>query len=470
MALIVMPGGLISSVVGWFSSWCALSRAVMASRKQVRSTPPFYPTTRVNRVGGGGAYNRCRDVQSPERDWFARYAGAVYLVSHPLDPPAIQRNEFLARQERARVAAASAGYDAVLAIGRSFYDRPGDLAWLANHLPPFPTAVFSDELRGLGHAFFLLPVHGPTTLVTDPRRWRSDLIVADDARSANDLAMAITDVIRSSGLANARIAIAGDDLLPAPFDRQMRSDLPDVTFLPDHAVLGRLRAIKSPAEQALMRRAAACADSAITASVETIRRGRATERDVCAEAIAAAMRDGADFVRYFRVHSGPWSATGSRWPQAMDRQIEPGEVVVVDAIGAFQGYQFDVNRTIGTSALEQRERDLCETALEATAAAVRAALPGNLVGDIARAARAVVNAGPFIEGLGDMMGHGIGLETVELPYITEWDETVLEPGMCFCIEPGLFYPGWIGAAIEQEVIIQPAGAPEIITDTPMRIW
>jgi Xaa-Pro aminopeptidase len=391
-------------------------------------------------------------------------------VSHPLDPPAIQRNEILARQERVRAAAEAAGYDAVLAIGRSFYDRPGDLAWLANHLPPFPTAVFSDELRGLGHAFVLLPVNGPTTLVTDPRRWRSDLIVADDARAASDIAAAIIEVIRGQGLEGARIALSGDDILPAPFDRQLRAELPGAEIVPDSALIAKLRAIKSPAEQALMRRAAACADSAIRAAAETIQRGGATERDVCADAISAAMRDGADFVRYFRVHSGPYSAMGSRWPQAMDRRIEPGEIVVVDAIGAFQGYQFDVNRTIGSGDVSGRERDLCETVLEATAAAVRAALPGNPVKDIARAAREVVNAGPFIEGLGDMMGHGIGLETVELPYITERDETLLEPGMCFCIEPGLFYPGWIGAAIEQEVIIQPSGGPEIITDTPMRLW
>ena len=104
-------------------------------------------------------------------------------MSHPLDPPAIHRSEILERQERVRAATAAAGFDALLAIGRSFYDRPGDVAWLANHQPPFPTTVFSDENRGMGHAFFLLPVSGPSTLVTDPRRWRSDLIVADDARA-----------------------------------------------------------------------------------------------------------------------------------------------------------------------------------------------------------------------------------------------------------------------------------------------
>jgi len=69
------------------------------------------------------------------------------------------------------------------------------------------------------------------------------------------------------------------------------------------------------------------------------------------------------------------------------------------------------------------------------------------------------------------MGHAIGLETVELPYIMASDDTYLEANMTLCVEPGLFFPGWAGCAIEQEIIIQPAGAPEVITaDTPMRLW
>ncbi|MGH2548200.1 MAG: M24 family metallopeptidase [Thermomicrobiales bacterium] len=390
---------------------------------------------------------------------------------HPLDPPAIQRTEILARQARARIAAQAAGYEALLMIGRSFYDRPGDLAYLSNHLPPFPTAVFSEINQGMGHAFFLLPVDGTTTLITDPRRWREDLIVTDDAIAASDLAAAAIERIRATGLQSARIGLVGDDILPAPFDRRLRAELPDATFVPESQIVAKLRAIKTPSEQALMRRAAACADSAIVAATAAIRRGGATERDVCADAIAAALRDGADFVRYFRVHSGPWSAAGSRWPQAMDRVINDGEIVVVDAIGAFQGYHFDVNRTIAAGELGARERALCETTLEATNAAVAAAIAGNRIADIANAARAVVDATEFGSGLGPMMGHGIGLETVELPYVMATDPTLLEPGMSLCIEPGLFFAGWAGCAIEQEVIIQPSGPPEVITaDTPMRAW
>jgi hypothetical protein len=81
------------------------------------------------------------------------------------------------------------------------------------------------------------------------------------------------------------------------------------------------------------------------AAFEAIQREGVTEREVCAAGTAACLRAGADFVRYFRVHSGPWSAAGSRWPQAMDRPIRAHEVVVLDAIGAVGGYGFDVNRT-----------------------------------------------------------------------------------------------------------------------------
>ncbi|MEZ4499946.1 MAG: Xaa-Pro peptidase family protein [Thermomicrobiales bacterium] len=338
-------------------------------------------------------------------------------MPHP-DVPPVSTEEIRDRQERARHLAEAADFDALLVVGRSFYDRPGDLAYLTNHFPPFPTTVFSEGNRGMGHAAFLLPVRGEPVLLTDARKHRPDLVVVDDVRATNDLGQGIIDLLQSANLSRSRIGLVGADIMPAVIDWQIAAALPDLQLLPESSILSGLRSIKSPAEQRLMRRSALCADAALTTAVDMIRNGGVTEREVCAEAIAAAMREGADFVRYFRVHSGTWSAMGSRWPQAMNRTIEPGEIVALDAIGAYQGYGFDVNRTTVCGQPDSRLVELLETTLAATQAAVDATRAGATVDSLARAALQIMNNSPFGDYFSGMLGHAIGLE-VELP-ICDW--------------------------------------------------
>jgi Xaa-Pro aminopeptidase len=384
-------------------------------------------------------------------------------------PPLIGPDELRKRQDRARETARFAGFDALLVVGRSFYDRPGDLAYLTGHFPPFPTTVFSATNRGMGHAIFLLPVTGEPALLTDPRKHRADLVAVDDVRAASDLGQAVIDLIRERGLTHGRVGLVGDDLLPAALDRQIRSELRDMSLEPDSSIIADLRRVKSPAEQELLRAAARCADAGLMAAVETIQRPGVTEREVCAAGIAACMLAGADFVRYFRVHSGPWSATGSRWPQAMDREILSGDVVVLDAIGAVGGYGFDVNRTTVKGTPSPDALDMLTTVERATEAALAACQPGKPVSEIAHAANSIMQSSRWREWAGSMMGHGIGLETVEEPYVMAGESMLLEPGMALCIEPGIFVPGEFGGVIEQEVIIT-ATAAEIITPTPARLW
>lgn len=388
----------------------------------------------------------------------------------PEDVPGISAEEIRGRQELARRRAAAAGLDALIVVGRSFYDRPGDLAYLTNHFPPFPTTVFSEGNRGMGHAILLLPVVGEPVLLTDARKHRPDLVAVDDVRAAGDLGAALIELLRETYLEDADIGLVGDDILPAAIDRQIMSELPGLTLDPAPEIVAEMRAIKSAAELDLLRRAALCADAALMTANAMIRRGGVTEREVCAAAIAAAMRAGADFVRYFRVHSGPWSAYGSRWPQAMNRLIEPGEIVALDAIGAYRGYGFDVNRTTVCGEPDAETRRLLETTLEATAAAVGQIRPGAVVSAVADAAVEVMHRGRYGDYFGGMLGHGIGLETVELPYLKVGEPTELQPNMVLCVEPGLFIPGVAGAAIEQEVIVHARGPAEIITPTPPNLW
>jgi Xaa-Pro dipeptidase len=382
----------------------------------------------------------------------------------------IERDEFQARQDAARSAAEAAGYEALLVIGRSFYDRPGDLAFLTNHFPPFPSTVFTDEQRGFGHGIFLLPVRGEPVLLTDPRKHRADLVAVADVRAAANLSAATVELLRERSLDGARVGMIGDDILPAAMDRDIRTALPSLDLVPDSSLLAELRVIKSPAEQDALRRAAEAADAALTAAVERIRRPGPTERDICAAGIEAAMRHGADFVRYMRVHSGPWSSFGSRWPQATDRALKLGDLIVLDAIGAVEGYGFDVNRSLSSGPTDAERLRLLETVHEAMLRAVDACRAGNVVADVVDAAVAVIDRSPFANAFSGMMGHGIGLETVELPFLTAGNRTELRPGMVLCVEPGLFVPNWGGALIEQEVIVRESGPPEVITMTPTRLW
>lgn len=381
----------------------------------------------------------------------------------------ISREEFLTRQARTRELAAGAGYAGVMVIGRAFYDRTGALAYLTNHFPPFPAAEFDGVARGLGHGVLVLPVEGPATLVVDGGYYREDLIVADEVRVAPDLPAGTAAVLGDLSLASAQVALVGEDILPLTFFGELLDEIPDLDLSADERLVAQQRLVKSPAEQALLRRAAEIAGIGLQAAWETIQPG-VTERHVCAAGTAAALAAGADFVRYLRAHSGPWSAWPSRWPQATGRVIEPGDIVTLDIIGACQGYGFDVLRTIVCGDASPAARELIETALLATEWAVDAARAGAAAGSVHRAACEVIEKAGFGDHLPGFVGHGIGLETVEGLQLRPGVETRLEPGMVLCIEPGIFIRDFGGACVEQEVIVAESGPPELITPFQARLW
>jgi Xaa-Pro dipeptidase len=381
----------------------------------------------------------------------------------------ISHEEFLARQARTRELAKGAGYAGVMVIGRSFYDRTGALAYLTNHFPPFPATEFDGVTRGLGHGVLILPVEGLATLVVDGGYYRQDLIVADEVRVAPDLPAGTAAVLGDLGLASAQVALVGEDILPLTFFGELLDEIPDLDLSADERLVAQQRLVKSPAEQALLRRAAEIAGAGLQAAWETIQPG-VTERHVCAAGTAAALAAGADFVRYLRVHSGPWSAWPSRWPQATGRAIEPGDIVTLDIIGAYQGYGFDVLRTSVCGDASPAARELLETALLATEWTVDAARAGTTAQSVHRAACEVIEKAGLGDHLPGFVGHGIGLETVEGPQLRPGVETQLEPGMVLCIEPGIFIRDFGGACVEQEVIVAESGPPELITPFQARLW
>jgi Xaa-Pro aminopeptidase len=391
----------------------------------------------------------------------------------------IPQEEILRRIDRVKAAAADRGFAGALAIARPFYERPANVAYLSNHFPPFPTAMYWGEMRGMGHSVLVIPLTGEPVLIVDTT-FRRDLIPIQDVRHARsksgpktsflpNFAEAIIDAMQEKGLGAARVGLIGDDIMPVRMYRDVTERLTRLVFEPFDEVLGRMRMVKSDTELRLHRQAARVCDAGYEGTLPVIR-GGVKETDVCAAGYAATMKAGADFVRYVRTYSGPYSAIGVRWPQATDRQMANGELLVTDIVGACWGQQFDVNRTfvVGRRPSDAQKRQL-DAALEATRAAIAVARPGVQAQQLVFAANKVIEDRGFGQHARPFIGHGIGYETMEPPLLYMGDTTPLEPGMVLCVEPGIEIPGAEGVRIEEEIIVTD-GEPELITRFDPRQW
>ena len=359
------------------------------------------------------------------------------------------------------------GWHGLVAVARSFYDLPGNVAYLSGHFPPFPASPARAGRRGLGHAAVVIPCERDPVVLVDGE-YREDLVAIPDVRSCRDLVAGLAWVLRERGLDRSRLGLAGEEILPVAYHRELLSLCPHLSFDIADPFLAEMRSRKSPAEQSLLRRAAEIAGIGLRAAVDAAKPG-ATESRVCAAGTAAALEAGADFVRYLRVHTGPWSVRGSRWPPATDRIIEPGDTVYLDIIGACHGYQFDVLRTTVAGSPTRRQVDVFEAVHRALEQAVAAARPGVPASTIFGRAHQILTDAGFGSHVTPFAGHGIGLETVEAPYLVAEETWRLEESMVLCIEPKVSLPGEFGCSIEQEVIIR-ADGPEVITHFPTRLW
>ena len=178
-----------------------------------------------------------------------------------------------------------------------------------------------------------------------------------------------------------------------------------------------------------------------------------TERDVAARLGYVLRRGSGEWAFTPVVVSGIDDPIPIREP--LERRLEEGDSVMVDVGGSWDGYQADVSRTwvLGeASELQLRVWDVVERAHAAT---VAAAAPGVACAAVAAAAADIVHAAGF--ELGHRIGHGIGLATsFEWPSL-DHDPSPLEPGMTFCIEPGVYLAGAGNMKLEDDVVVTHSG-------------
>jgi Xaa-Pro aminopeptidase len=250
-----------------------------------------------------------------------------------------------------------------------------------------------------------------------------------------------------------RVGLA--DRMWAVMALKFRAALPGAAQSPAGPVVGALRMRKSEAEVQALREAGAAIDRVHQIVPRLLKPGR-TEREISKEIAEAIVAEGHAMVDFVIVGSGPNGASPHH--EVSDRILRPGDPVVVDIGGTMpSGYCSDETRvyTVGTPPAEFTA--YYEVLRAAQRAACEAVRPGVTCEAVDAAAREVIADAGYGEYFIHRTGHGIGLETHEDPYIVSGNTTVLEPGMAFSVEPGIYLPGAHGARIEDIVVCTETG-------------
>jgi Xaa-Pro dipeptidase len=146
--------------------------------------------------------------------------------------------------------------------------------------------------------------------------------------------------------------------------------------------------------------------------------------------------------------------------------LKEGDVVLIDGGCKVEGYESDVTRTVIFGKPSAKIARAYEIVRKAQNAALDAARSGRLSGTVDDAARAVITAagyGPDYKFFTHRLGHGIGLDGHEHPYLVRGSKTVLEPGMTFSNEPGIYVPGEFGMRCEDDMVITADGPAQLLT-------
>ncbi len=243
--------------------------------------------------------------------------------------------------------------------------------------------------------------------------------------------------------------------------RLIESSAPGVRFADAGPLMAKLRMRKDKDEIARMRQAVAITEAALAATLEEIRVG-VTEREIANLLLLHMLRRGAESLPFEPVVlSGPSSALPHGVPT--DRAVQSGQVLLFDFGVTMGGYVSDITRTFVVGEVDDELRRLYDVVKCANEAGRQAARPGVEIQQVDRAARQVIVDAGYGAYFTHRTGHGLGLEGHEPPYACEGDTTILEPGMTFTVEPGVYLPGKVGVRIEDDIVITESGCESLTT-------
>jgi Xaa-Pro aminopeptidase len=272
--------------------------------------------------------------------------------------------------------------------------------------------------------------------------------------------------VQALGLDGKRIGVEPRQLRLLEFGH-VRTSAPGADFPDASDALASLRLCKDQAEVDSMRRAVKVAQDALEATIPLIKIGM-TEKEIAAELNGQLFKHGSDSELPFSpiVCAGPNSANPHASPT--ERKLQTGDLLVVDWGATYDSYVSDLTRTFAVGEVADEYQKIHKVVQEANAAGRAAAKPGVPCADVDKAARTVIEQAGYGEYFTHRTGHGIGMEGHEEPYMRGDNMRLLEPGMAFTVEPGIYLPGRNGARIEDNVVITENGA-DVLSDMPREI-
>jgi len=236
----------------------------------------------------------------------------------------------------------------------------------------------------------------------------------------------------------------------------LKEAAPSVDFVSGEQCIATLRMRKDDVEIAAMQEAAQIAQSALRSTFPYISAGR-SEREVAAELVMHLLRHGSNPHLPFSpiVSGGPNSANPHASPS--DRRLESGDLLVIDWGASVDGYFSDITRTFAVGKVDEELIHIAEIVKQANAVGHETAGPGITAAEVDIATRNVIEQAGYGEYFTHRTGHGLGLEGHEEPYIRNDNPQILEVGMTFTIEPGIYLPGRGGVRIEDDVVVTEDG-------------
>jgi Xaa-Pro dipeptidase len=269
-------------------------------------------------------------------------------------------------------------------------------------------------------------------------------------------------VLEDLGAKKGRVGIEFDFVHHGFFD-PLKQRLRNTEIVDASPIMNRVIAVKFPEEIEVLRQAASMVDKGVDVGVKASLEG-IPELEVAARSSECMLNEGAEFINHMTVRSGPHVV--GHFPVPTSRAIQKGDCIMIDIGCVHQGYISDINRTVVVGKPSEEQRELMRVGQEMLERAIEAVRPGVAASDVWRASYEVAERAGMKDRISiPFTGHGIGLGLHEEPYIMPESSTVLEEGMVFALEPGVYAAG-IGGSRPEDMILVTATGAEVLTHYP----